>query len=429
MYGGAGDDIYYVDSAGDSIGENPGEGNDTVYSTAPSFTMSPNVETLILTGSGAINGTGSADDNVIIGNDAANYLTGRAGNDTLVGNGGDDHLDGQSGADTMEGGTGNDIYYVDNVGDVVIENPGEGNDTVGATIAYTLPDNVENLTLYGSATIAGLDGTGNALDNLIQGTNGDNILTGLSGNDTLLGKGGADTLIGGDGNDRLDGGQGADSMTGGLGNDTYIVDNVGDTVVENPGEGTDAVQASISYTLGANLEYLTLLGSSAINGTGNELANLLVGNSANNVLSGLDGNDTIKGNAGNDTILGGNGNDHLYGGAGTDTLTGGAGNDIFVFADGDFGGTTAATADEITDFTAGADKIDLSSVDANSLLSDDQAFAFIGTNAFDNHAGELRYEQISGTTYITGDTNGDGIADFMIKVDGSHVFTSSDFGL
>ena len=103
-------------------------------------------------------------------------------------------------------------------------------------------------------------------------------------------------------------------------------------------------------------------------------------------------------------------------------MTGGAGNDLFVFGDGDFGGTTTATADEIVDFTSGQDTIDLTAVDANSLIAGDQAFAFIGTAAFGSSAGELRYEQISG------DTNGDGIADFMIKVDGSHTFTSVDFG-
>ena len=110
-------------------------------------------------------------------------------------------------------------------------------------------------------------------------------------------------------------------------------------------------------------------------------------------------------------------------------MTGGAGNDLFVFGDGDFGGTTTATADEIVDFTSGQDTIDLTAVDANSLIAGDQTFTFIGTAAFGNSAGELRYEQISGDTYITGDTNGDGIADFMIKVDGSHTFTSGDFGI
>jgi Ca2+-binding RTX toxin-like protein len=220
--------------------------------------------------------------------------------------------------------------------------------------------------------------------------------------------------------DMLDGGLGADAMAGGAGNDTYYVDNVGDTVTENASEGTDVVYSSVSFTLGANVEKMILSGSAAIDGTGNALVNVIRGNDVANTISGLDGNDTLYGNGGADTLIGGAGIDHM---------TGGTGNDLFVFANGDFGGVNTATADEIVDFTSGQDKIDLSQVDANSLLGGDQAFAFIGTAAFSNTAGELRYEQISGDTYLTGDTNGDGTPDFMIKVDGSNLFTGGDFGL
>jgi Ca2+-binding RTX toxin-like protein len=175
----------------------------------------------------------------------------------------------------------------------------------------------------------------------------------------------------------------------------------------------------VSFTLGANVEKLVMSGS-ATSGTGNGLVNVIRGTDAANTLSGLAGNDTLYGNGGADMLIGG---------AGTDHMTGGSGNDTFVFAGGDFGGATTSTADEIVDFTSGQDKIDLSAVDANSLLGGDQAFAFIGTNAFSDTAGELRYAEISSNTYLTGDTNGDGIADFMIKVDGSHAFTRADFGL
>jgi Ca2+-binding RTX toxin-like protein len=107
-------------------------------------------------------------------------------------------------------------------------------------------------------------------------------------------------------------------------------------------------------------------------------------------------------------------------------MTGGAGIDTFVFHDGDFGGATTSTADRIIDFTTGEDKIDLNTVDANTLVAGDQSFAFVGTNAFSHTAGELRYEQISGNTYVEGDMNGDGIADFMIKLDGLHALTGTD---
>jgi Ca2+-binding RTX toxin-like protein len=317
----------------------------------------------------------------------------------------------------MAGGTGNDVYYVDNVLDTVTENAGEGTDIVYSSVSYTLSAEVENLTLSGTDAI---DGTGNALNNVIRGNGAANVIDGGDRNDTLYGNAGNDTLIGGNGIDHLDGGTGADTMTGGAGDDTYFVDNALDSVTENPGEGTDIVNASIDYTLGANVEKLVLTGSSAIDGTGNALVNVIRGNEAANTLSGLAGNDTLYGNGGNDTLIGG---------AGTDHMTGGAGNDTFVFATGDFGGATTTSADEIVDFTGGQDKIDLSQVDANSLAGGDQAFAFIGTAAFSNTAGELRYEQISGATYLTGDTNGDGIADFMIKVDGLHAMVATDFGL
>ncbi|HZE92448.1 MAG TPA: calcium-binding protein, partial [Rhizobacter sp.] len=141
----------------------------------------------------------------------------------------------------------------------------------------------------------------------------DNILTGNSANNTLTGAAGNDTLNGGLGNDTL---------VGGTGNDTYVV-NVGtDVVTENASEGTDTVQSAVTWTLGTNLENLTLTGASAINGTGNASANTLLGNSANNILSGLAGTDTLDGGAGNDTLNGGAGADvyNFARGYGQDTV-------------------------------------------------------------------------------------------------------------
>jgi len=226
-------------------------------------------------------------------------LAGAAGNDTLTGGDGNDWLLGGTDADTLSGGAGNDTYSVDNAGDVVIENSGDGVDVVEASISYTLTDNVENLTLVGTGAIAG---TGNVLDNLISGNTGNNHLQGLGGNDTLIGQAG---------NDTLDGGLGADVMTGGTGSDTYVVDTQADTVIEQIGEGTDTVQTELNYTLGRNLENLTLTGTNSVDGTGNELDNVLTGNSANNTLTGLAGKDTLDGGLGADTLLGGLGDD-LY---------------------------------------------------------------------------------------------------------------------
>lgn len=207
-------------------------------------------------------------------------------------------------------------------------------------------------------------------------------------------------------------------MFGGAGNDTYSVDNYSDRTIENAGAGTDTVLASTSYRIGDNVENATLTGTGSIWVYGNGLANSLTGNSGDNKLYGMGGSDTLDG---------GGGNDWLEGGAGRDVMTGGSGNDNFVFRNGDFGGGTIVTADEIRDFTHGQDHIRLSLVDANTNIAGDQAFSFLGTAAFDGHAGELRYDQISGNTYVSGDTNGDGIADFMVMVDGLHALMSNDF--
>ncbi|MGE5501292.1 MAG: M10 family metallopeptidase C-terminal domain-containing protein [Ignavibacteriales bacterium] len=305
-----------------------------------------------------VNGT-PGDDKLVGGSDA----------DTLYGYGGNDQLDGKAGADTMYGGTGNDSYVVDNAGDKVVENAGEGTDFVLSTVTFTLGDNVENMTLAGAAAI---DGTGNGLANKLLGNVAANVLSGGAGNDWLDGRGGGDTLKGGTGNDTyvvhstadtvienpgegtdtvsaeisfglsanvevlyltgtanlngtgnalsnqlygnsgantLDGGSGADVMKGSAGNDTYIVDNSGDQVVEAAGQGFDLVLSSASFTLTGDVENLTLTGSSAINGVGDALANKLYGNAAANTLSGLDGNDWLDGRGGGDTLKGGTGND------------------------------------------------------------------------------------------------------------------------
>lgn len=284
---------------------------------------------------------------------------------------GDDRANVLSSTDMMDilsGHGGNDTYNIYQADDLVVENTGEGIDSVNASVSYALAANIENLYLKG----LNLTGTGNDLANEIFGARGDDTLHGLGGNDTLKGFAGNDRLYGGDGDDQLfgnegddlleggagddvlSGGSGANRLAGGTGNDTYNVDSAADTIIELAGEGIDSVNASVNYTLAANVEnlYLKALG---LTGTGNDLANEICGARGNDTIHGLGGNDTLKGFAGNDRLYGGDGDDLLYGaegndrlegGAGDDTLSGGSGNDVFVFLPG-------SGADKITDFQAG----------------------------------------------------------------------------
>ncbi|MEI9904193.1 MAG: calcium-binding protein [Asticcacaulis sp.] len=273
MSGGAGNDTYIVDSHLDTITEAANKGTDTVISSV-SYILGANLENLTLSGTDAINGTGNRYDNVLTGNIAANVL------------------DGGVGADTMSGGKGDDTYYVENAGDVVIEAADQGTDTVISHITYTLGADVENLTLTGTANH---DATGNRLDNTLIGNDADNVLDGRSGDDVMIGGGGSDI---------------------------YVVNDTGDLVVEYDDPGVDRVKADISYTLGDNVEYLTLTGSLDIDGTGNALTNIIGGNSGNNVLDGGAGADTLYGRAGNDTFVVDNTFDRIveYKGDGTDTV-------------------------------------------------------------------------------------------------------------
>ncbi|MBX4914787.1 M10 family metallopeptidase, partial [Rhizobium bangladeshense] len=312
LSGGVGDDVYIVDNASDTVIENAIEGTDTVRTTL-SYTLSANVENLTYTGTTTFIGHGNA---------AANVITGGTGSDWL---------DGEAGDDTLIGGAGDDTYEVDSLGDVVVEAADAGTDKIRTDLAaYSLADiaNVENLSFVGNANFTGV---GNSLDNVITGGLGD------------------DTLSGGAGNDTLNGTWGNDSLAGGTGNDIYVVYDDGDTIIENADEGIDTVQTyAASYTLSANVENLTKIGSGAFAGTGNNLNNTITGGAAIDILSGGAGDDTLNGGAGADTLIGGTGNDTYIVDNASDVVTENADQGIDTVQTALASHTLAANVDNLT---------------------------------------------------------------------------------
>jgi len=316
------------------------------------------------------NARGGSGGDTIFGNAAGNQLEGRGGDDVIDGFGGTDILDGGAGADTMRGGAGDDSYVVDDQGDIVDESiaGSDGIDLILASVSFSLADSghaigdVENLTLTGAAAI---DGTGNALANLLIGNGAGNV---------------------------LDGAGGADIMRGGAGNDAYAVDDQGDVVDESMAGsgGIDLVKASISFSLAdpvhaiGDIENLTLTGAGNIDGTGNYLANALLGNTGANVLHG------------------GLGQDELNGQRGKDTLVGGEDGDAFLFSVR----PEKTHADRVVDFLPGEDAIHLAH-DAFGKLRDGglkKKWFYAAKNAseardskdrivYDTESGKLRYDK------------------------------------
>ena len=395
QFGTAGDDrLYGNDGVGNRIHGRAGSdaifggGNDDVLSGAAGDDILIGRE-----GDDTING-GKGDD-LLDGGPGSDILAGGAGQDMLSGGAGNDILNGGSDADVMAGGAGDDYYVVDSAQDVVTEAVDGGVDRVRATIDYSLGSEVEDLSISGIATF----GEGNALDNTIRALDLGATLLGHGGDDLLLGSAEADALYGGDGTDALFGRAGDDSLFGEDGDDSLRGQD-GDDVLEG-GSGDDRLAGD-----GGSDDLLGGAGSDAI-----------FGGDGDDSLSGGDGDDFLRGNAGNDVIAGG---------AGRDSMRGGEGADVFRFDALTDLGSDRATADRIVDFAVG-DLIDLQAIDAIAASPEDDQFTLIGETSFTATAGELRYFKTSSFTFIEADIDGDGVGDFILRLDGAIDLSASDF--
>jgi serralysin len=354
LVGGAGDDTYTSRAAGDSIIEFAGGGIDTVRTDLSVFVLPANVENLFQIGAPAsFVGIGNAEDNIIQGfamNFSGSVLAGLGGNDTLT-------MASFGTAAELVGGTGDDTYIFSTPGTSVVEYANEGIDTIRTGIAtYTLPTHVENLTYIGTGRF---DGVGNASDNIITGGTAAGELVGLGGNDT------------------------------------YVVRNVGDSIVEAAGGGTDTVQTALSfYRLNAaNVENLTYTGLGSFTGIGN---------------------------AGNNVITGGARADFLFAGAGTDTLVGGAGADLFFFD------TAVNGIDAISDFTSGSDRMAFN----QSVFTHTPTFALVqgaGAQVATTTNSTFLFNSTTGVLSFDADGTGAGAAIDIVTLSPGLTMTTADF--
>ena len=448
LAGGLGNDTYIVGHSGDVVVEHAFEGTDIVYSGV-SYSLNDtseveNLSTLSWQATDSLN---------LTGNGLAN---------TLIGNAGANQLNGGLAADSMIGREGNDTYFIDNIGDRAIEQAGQGTDIVYTSINYTLAANIENLSAISWQSTYPLNLTGNGLNN---------------------------TLIGNAGRNQLDGKGGADTMLGREGNDVYFVDSALDRPTETAGQGSDIVYTSISYTLASNsdvesLATISFTATTALNLTGNGLANTLIGNDGNNQLDGGAGADVMVGRAGNDKYLVDNAGDkvfeavgggqdvvftgvsvaltndqeiegmssidwnatyalnltgnslrnNLIGNAGTNILDGKAGNDTLQGREGadTYAFTTvlgAQNIDLILGFSSADDTIWLENNGVFTGLSAGAlpASAFVIGTAAQDLDDRIVYNQATGQLFFDADGNGAGAQVQFARLDGAPVIAANDF--
>ena len=484
IFGFGGDDDITTGSRADTV--NGGQGNDTIHGGGDAdFLSGDEGNDRVYGEAGADTLFGAERDDELRGGSENDIIYGNQGNDQLFGDEGADTLVGETGSDLMAGGAGDDKYTLEGA-DTLVEAVGGGNDIAyvangfwipGTVFVLTAGAEIETLTANGMTVPIAIDLIGNEFAQTIWGNMGANLIDGGGGADTMIGDAGNDiyivdvaddvvteyagkgvdeirtalavysiaglaevenltgtsgtgqTLTGNAGANVLRGGVGNDILIGGAGDDSYFVVNAGDQINEMAGQGSDRVYASVDYALTAGQSVETLstdndAGTAALALQGNELANRIVGNAGANALSGGAGDDRLEGGAGNDRLNGGLGHDELIGGSGADT---------FVFTQANESQTALRSdgwkrlPDKILDFTSGQDKVDLSAMDAVSGSTGDDSFTFIGVAAFSGHAGELRFEIQSGGVLILADTDGNGIADFMLTAMTLSSVSAADF--
>ena len=446
LRGGTGNDTYIVDEAGDAIEENAGEGTDEVRTGLAAYSLvGSQIENLTATTSAFHEFRGSG---------LANILTGGAGTDFLLLHDG--------GEDTALGGEGNDVIYFGTAlsgGDVADGGAGRDAVVLQGNVTAVLTDTnllgIESISIQSGANTRFGDTANNFYDfsvttaegNVAEGeqliVNAQSLRAGedftfdgsaeTDGRFLVYGGHGVDTLTGGDGvdvfffegqrwgpNDKVDGGDGRDSLVISAGSGTTHIEFAADSLV-----GIESISVNNRYATDPSQKpsYELVLHNANVVAGGTLIVNgfSLVDPTQTVSFDGSavhDGNLVLLGGAGNDVLIGGDGADLLYAAGGADDLTGGDGMDVFQYRD--ISDSTVASPDEIFAFQNGLDKIDLSQIDANTLIEGNQMFKWRGSSAFTvgdpTFVGQLRVYQSNGIWFVEGEINGDGIADFALQV-------------
>ena len=397
LTGGDGNDSLVGGAGGDAL--NGGAGVDEVSYELSSASVRIDLEQHKATGGDATGDTisnvevisGSAFDDVLTGSDGVNGLSGGAGNDKISG---------KDGADTLNGGDGIDtIFYSGSNAGVTVDlgaNTASGGDAAGDVISR-----FENLN-------------GSTFGDTLRGDSQVNKVVGGGGNDWVDGGAGNDILSGGSGNDIVVAGEGNDVLSGGSGTDTLYFDQLG-WVIVNLAKGTAVTKLGIFTDKFSGFE--NIHGSQTFDElTGDDKTNVIDGDNGNDEIWGEGGDDIIIGANGKDTIKGGDGDDRITGGIEDDDLWGGNGRDTFVFESMSDSGTKEGMVDLIKDFKPGADRIDLSLIDASEAKAGNQAFVLVNGSEF-TAEGQIRASQYGSYTVIEINTSGKSGADMIIALE------------